>query len=285
MTKLRAFTAQADAEGRWARKQDPARSSSLQKGSAHTRDVRQRDPDDGSPRCKARRAMSPRASDVPAVHVSPVDASSPVPRSLLYDGRPPILLVTIRVPDLVDDDVVPSDDLPSVVAPPGGPAYYPASRSPSSSLRRVAVSSGDSRSGESVHHTSAVSMVDSEPAVMSVFSSDTDPDMEDEIARFQPLQVPVSPVSPNASMGVRESPSRYRAPAVPIVLSAASPAQVSPGRDREVSSSVTLDVFLVYEKFPGYVVLRPGDFIGDTSILEGWISWVRSLSRRELRRL
>ena len=39
------------------------------------------------PHCKARRAMSPRSSDVPAVHVSPAAASSPVPRSLLYDGR------------------------------------------------------------------------------------------------------------------------------------------------------------------------------------------------------
>ena len=49
MTKLRAFTVQAEAEGRWACNRDPARSSSLQKGSAHTRDVRQRDPYDGSP--------------------------------------------------------------------------------------------------------------------------------------------------------------------------------------------------------------------------------------------
>ena len=86
----------------------------------------------------------------------------------------PILPVTIRVPDLVGDDVAPSDDLPSVVAPPGVPASSPASRSPSRSLHHVAVSSRDSRSGDSVHRTRPVSMVDSEPAAMSVFPSDTD---------------------------------------------------------------------------------------------------------------
>ena len=59
----------------------------------------------------------------------------------------------------------------------------------------------------------------------------------------------MSPVSPNASMRVMESPSRYPAPAVPVVLSAVSSEQVSPGRDREVSSSVTLDVFPVYENY------------------------------------
>ena len=70
----------------------------------------------------------------------------------------------------------------------------------------------------------------------------------------------MSPVPPNASMGVMESPSRYPAPAVPVVLSAVSSEQVSPGRDREVSSSVTLDVFPVYENSL------------DTSILEGHVA-------------
>ena len=246
ITKLRAFTVQAEAEGRLARNRDPAWLSSLQKGPAHPREVRQQDPDDGSPHCKARRAMSPRTSDVPAVHVSPAAASLMVPRSLLYDGRPPILPVTIRVQDLVDDDVTSSDDLPSVLAHPEGPASSPASHSPSRSFRHVAVSSGDSRSGDSVHHTSPVLMVDSKPAVMSVFSSDTDPDMEDKLSQFQPLQVPVLLVFPNASMGVMESPLSGAG----CARSAVSLAWVSPGRDREVSSSVMLDVFRVYENSP-----------------------------------
>ena len=65
--------------------------------------------------------------------------------------------MTIQVPQLVDDDVTPSS---SVVGPPGDPASSPASRSHSHSLRRVDVSSGDSRSGDSVHCASPVSMVD-----------------------------------------------------------------------------------------------------------------------------
>ena len=51
-------------------------------------------------------------------------------------------------------------------------------------------------------------MMGSELGVMSVFSSDTDADLEDELCQFQPLQAPVSPVSVVASVGVMESPSR-----------------------------------------------------------------------------
>ena len=177
MTKLRVFTVQVEAEGWWACGRDPTQSSSLQKGSAHPRDVWQRDPDGGSPpppRCEAHQAMSPRTSDVPAGHVSPAAASSP------------------------------------------------ASRSPSRSLRRVAVSSGDSWSGDSVYRASPVSMVDSVPVVMSIFSSDTDPDMEDELCRFRPLPAPVSPLSANDSMRVVESQLHYTASAVPVMSSAVS---------------------------------------------------------------
>ena len=93
ITKMRIFTVQAEAEGHWTRNRDPARSPLLQKVSTHSRVFRQRDPDDGPPRCKAHRARSPRTSDAPAVHVSSAAAYSPMPRSLLYDGRPPILPV------------------------------------------------------------------------------------------------------------------------------------------------------------------------------------------------
>ena len=56
------------------------------------------------PPCKARRVLSPRKSDVPAV---PDD-----------DGQPAILPVSICMPDLVVDNVVASGGLPSVIAPP-----------------------------------------------------------------------------------------------------------------------------------------------------------------------
>ena len=42
MPKLRAFTVQAEAEARWARNRDPARSSSLPIGTTHPRGIRQR---------------------------------------------------------------------------------------------------------------------------------------------------------------------------------------------------------------------------------------------------
>ena len=92
--------------------------------------------------------------------------------------------------------------------------------------------------------------------VMSVFSSDTDPDMEDELCRFQSL-APVPPLSTNASMGVVKSPTHYPTPAVPVVSSAVSYVRASPGRDREVSSSVKLDVFPVYDKSPDILYYLP----------------------------
>ena len=52
------------------------------------RSIRQRDPDDESPHCKARRARSPHKSNVLAVPVSPTAASSRELCPLLYDGRP-----------------------------------------------------------------------------------------------------------------------------------------------------------------------------------------------------
>ena len=45
------------------------------------------------------------------------------------------------------------------------------------------------------------SMRYSEPAIMSEFSSYTDPDMEDELCQFQPLQAAVSPLSTTSVMG------------------------------------------------------------------------------------
>ena len=90
-------------------------------------------------------------SDVPAVPVSPTAASLWELCSLLYDGRPAILPVSIRIPDLVVDNVVASGGLPSVIAPPGD----------------TASSSGKVWSGDFVLRASLVSMGDSEPEIMS----------------------------------------------------------------------------------------------------------------------
>ena len=71
--------------------------------------------------------------------------------------------------DLVGDDVVVSVDLPRVITPPGE---------------------------DGVLQAGPTSTRDSEPAIMSDFSSDTDPGLEDELCRYQPLQAAVSPRPP-----------------------------------------------------------------------------------------
>ena len=106
LTKLRTFITQSEALGRLGHDKDPAQLSPIQKGSDSPRSILQQDSDDESPRCKAHRMRSPRKSDVPAVPVSPTAASFRDLRSLLYDGRPAILPVSIRMPDLVVDNVV-----------------------------------------------------------------------------------------------------------------------------------------------------------------------------------
>ena len=183
------------------------------------RSIRQWDSDEESPHCKACRARSPRKMDVPTVPMSPTSVSSRDLSLIIYDGRPAILPVSIRLADLVGDDVVVSVDLPIVIAPPGE---------------------------DGVHQAGLTSTRDLELAIMSEFSSDTDPDLEDAICRFQPLQAAVSPLSTTSIVRVMTSPSRYPAPAVPVVPSAASSMRVSPAPIREEYSPGTLDVFPTY---------------------------------------
>ena len=136
----------------------------------------------------------------------------------IYDGRPPILPVRLQLSDFPGDAVSSSaeDSFASVslpasparmLAPPGGMASSSTSRPASSSnIRRV----------------SPVSMVVSEPGVMSEFSSDTEADLEDELRQLQPLPAPVSPVSTVPSLRRTESPSSYPSPAVPVISATAT---------------------------------------------------------------
>ena len=132
--------------------------------------------------------------------MSPTAASSRDLHSLLYDGWPAILPVSICMPDLVADNIVVSGGLPSVISPSGD----------------TASSSGKVWSEDGVLCAGPASIGDSEPVIMSKFSSNTDPDMEDELCRFQPLQAAVSPQSTTIEMGVMTVPSHYPAPAVPL---------------------------------------------------------------------
>ena len=81
--------------------------------------------------------------------------------------------------------------------------------------------------------------LDSEPAIM--FSSDTGPDLEDELRQLQPLPAPVSPVSTVQSLRQVESLSSYPTLAVPIVSSTVTLVQ-SPG---------TMDTFPTYAGLSG----------------------------------
>ena len=179
-------------------------------------------------------------------------------RSLLYDGRPAILPVSIHMPDLVVDNVVSSGGLPSVIAPPGV----------------TASSSGKVWSGDGMLRASPVSMGNSEPAIMSEFSSDTNPDMEDELCQFQPLQVAVLPLSTTTEMEVIASPSHYPAPAVPVVPSAVSSAQVSPEPVREVYSHGTPDIFLTYEPSPDTSLYVPATSPVTPALSEGHVQFL-----------
>ena len=219
LDNLQTFITHSEAMGQWGQDKDTAQLSTVHRGSASPRSIRQRDSDEESPRCKARGARSNRKMDVPAVPMSPTSVSSRDLRLLIYDGQPAILPVSIRMADLVGDDVVVSVDLPSVIAPP--------------------VEDGVLQAGPT-------STRDSEPAVMSEFSSDTDPDLEDELCRFQPLQAAVSPLSTTSIMGVMTSPSRYPAPVVPPC----PPQLPLRGPIREEYSPGTLDVFPTYVPSP-----------------------------------
>ena len=110
-----------------------------------------------------------------------------------------------------------------------------------------AISSGDSESGSSALRASPVSMVDQQIAVISVHSSDRDPDSLDELCQSRSLIEPMSPVPVGVSFRVVELPLHYQAPAEPVVLSAVSSVLISPNRVREDCSSATLDVYPVYE--------------------------------------
>ena len=91
MSQLRAFTVQADSDGRLAHKRNSEKLSSLQEGPDPQRGVRRRELEDVLPRCKSRRALSPlqrRTKTVSNTTTSSVTVSSPAPHLCLCGGRP-----------------------------------------------------------------------------------------------------------------------------------------------------------------------------------------------------
>ena len=76
MVKLRAFTEQADVEGRELRNLEPERSSSSRMDLDTQCGVRRREPKDVSPHCKSRRASSPSPATLSATTPDCVVASN-----------------------------------------------------------------------------------------------------------------------------------------------------------------------------------------------------------------
>ena len=129
--------------------------------------------------------------------------------------------------------------------------YTPSLASQSVCLDFDAMSSGDSEvSNSGAPCISPVAVVDQELTVISVHSSDTDPDSSDEGFLSYSHSEPVSPMPTNVSGQVVESPSHYPAQAEPVELSAVSSVLISPHRVREDCSSVSFDVYPVYEVSP-----------------------------------
>ena len=195
MTKLRAFTMQAEAAGRWARHGESARPAAVRPGSVYPQDIRQRDSDFDLPRRKSRRAVSPRKSDALTVCVLSSATSSLPHRVHIYDGRPPILPASIQVPDLREDVHSSVEDSDSD-SDSDSDADVTASAVPP----RVFTPVSHSSSHHSVLRDSPVTMMCSEPVLMSMFSNDTDPDLADVQRKLQPLPAPVSTVSASRSL-------------------------------------------------------------------------------------
>ena len=86
------------------------------------RNIWQRDSDEESPRKSrrtTRRACSPHVQDAPAVLMSPSAVSAQDPDAIIYDCRPPILPVSIRMKGLWWSNVVVLAELLIQVTPPG----------------------------------------------------------------------------------------------------------------------------------------------------------------------
>ena len=206
-------------------------SSPVHGSTASPRSIRRWDSDEELPCCNARRARTPRITDVPAVPMSPTAVSSRDPNAIIYDGRPSILPVSISLADMALDDVV---DLPSVIAPPGGNG-------------REMVGRVVGRLQQWIQNRQSYRK-----------SQVTHPDLGEEIRRFQPqpLQA-VSPLSTTSMVGVMTSPSQYPAPVAPVVPSVASSTRVSPALIWEAYSPGTLDVFPTYVPSPDVSLYVP----------------------------
>ena len=254
MSRLQAFMVQVDADGRLARKRDSERSSSLLQDSDLLRDLCRRTSQDVSPRCKSRRALSPRTKTISTTTTSSAAVSTPVPHLCLCGGRPPLPPIDLRLPDFADKDFIPSRLQSIWVATQEYPAspVSPASQSLCLGLDAISSEDSDVKLGDALSASPIT--------VISVSSSDSDPDSSEVHSSAGSPSVPGPPTSSGASVCVVESPSHYPTPDEPVMLSAASSVLISPKRFREDYVSVTAEVYPVFEMSPdttGSVLTSP----------------------------
>ena len=118
----------------------------------------------------------------------------------------------------------------------------------------------DAISSEDSDATSGAALSASPITVISVDSSNGDPDSSEDHSSTGSSSVPGSPTSSSTSGCVVVSPSHYPTPEEPVVLSAASSMVISPNRVREDCVSVTAEVYPVFEVSPdttGSVLTSP----------------------------
>ena len=153
---------------------------------------------------------------------------------------------------------------------------YPVSQE-SVCLDLDAISSGDLEvSNSGAPCVSPVVVIDQEFTIISAHSSDTDPDSSDEGYLSDSQSVTVSPIPTKVSGHVVESPSHYPAPAETVELSAVSSVLISPSRVREDCSSVSLDVYPVYEVSPDTMGCVPSTAPRGTYIVHSLVASVGS---------
>ena len=123
MAKLRKFTVQAESEARWESNRVPIQRNQFPTISDTLCSIRPQDTDNEYPLCKSRRVLSPVVPEVSADTVPSTSASSvklstgaaasyvlpaPRPRSLLYDGQPPVVPVSLELSRFADKDFMQS---------------------------------------------------------------------------------------------------------------------------------------------------------------------------------
>ena len=148
--------------------------------------------------------------------------------------------IDLRMPNFADKDFIPFRLQSMRVATQEYPAspVSPASQSLCLDLDAISSEDSDAKPGDALSASPIL--------VISVYSSESDPDSSDVHSSAGSPSVPGSPTS----VCVVESPSHYPTPDEPVALSAVSSMLISPNRVREDCVSVTAEVYLVFEVSP-----------------------------------